>query len=196
MRIAGPEDLTPIVDLLVRAYQDNPTLLRIVGTHKGSTRRMRILFRVSVADAMKINSVHITDNGHGIAVIYPIADKPGSLWSQLKLVFSVSGLSRGIKALKREKLIKQIRPKGDYLHFWILAVDPLVKGIETVQEMRDFAFNLSARTKQTIYAETPMKRTKMLYERYGFTTYDQWEDGDYTVWFLKRPPFDDTSDTE
>ena len=188
MKTAQLSDIPSMAALLVRAYKHNPTVVRVVGEHAGFEKRAERLFRYTLRDMVKQQAAYITNNGTGIAVLYPILEKKSSLWTQLQVVLRASGFKRGLAAMQREKIIRSIRPKGNYLHFWMLAVDPEQKGIASVQEMRDFAFELSASEQLPIYAETPLPRTKALYERYGFVTYNKWQDGEYTVWFLKRIP--------
>jgi len=131
MRLAQKQDLAHITDLLARAYQNNPTVLRVVGNQRDSISRMKKLFHVSIADMIDIGGVFLTENNAGVAVIYPIENKPKRLISQLKILTQVTGVKRGLQALKREQLIKQIRPTSGFLHFWMLAVDPDKSGNET-----------------------------------------------------------------
>jgi hypothetical protein len=92
--------------------------------------------------------------------------------------------------LWKESIIQSKRPKKEYLHFWMLAVEDNTYGMRTVIEIRDYCYAMSASLNIPIFAETRIARNKKVYERYGFRCYDTWEpkSEENEVWFLIRKP--------
>ena len=61
-------------------------------------------------------------------------------------------------------------------------------GLNTIIDIRNFVFDYSRKSQLPIYAETTVEKYLVLYQRYGFSIYDEWET-DYNgikVWFIKR----------
>lgn len=190
MKKAKRSDLNRITEILSNAYVGNPSVERVM--RAPSERNRSKLMRLLAVEMLMRDALYITSNANGVGAVYEMPEQSLGLkgfMHDLKIMIQVTGLRRGVWALKRRKTILNHRHKEKCLYFWILAVDPESSGIETIQEIRDFIFEMSSERNLPIYAETPMKRTKVLYERYGFETYNKIQfDDNYTLWLMRRHP--------
>ena len=176
------------VDILSAAYVDNPTV--IASVYRNTDRVRRRLFRLLCKEMVLRKALYITENQQGVAAYYiPSDQKPGIQIALIKLniLFTVTGLKNGISSLMRTKKISKRRKPLPCIYFWLLAVHPDFKGLEAIQDIRDTVFRTSKEKALPILAETPLPRTKLLYERYGFSTYDklQFQDG-LIIWLMER----------
>lgn len=76
----------------------------------------------------------------------------------------------------------------DYLYFWFFGV--LQGGDDAGFELKHEIFNIAERQNLPIYAETTVRKNKIVYERFGFETYHHWHSSfnkiDY--WFMRYIP--------
>lgn len=195
MRKATKADRERAIEILYKAYKDNPTFTWVVkdGTPEQFEERVKYLCGFLFDSISLIGGVYMTSYNDGICMIYNINDKKNSLQSwilQIKLAFKVIGITRALEIMQRENKIEKRRPNGDYLYFWVLAADPDVKGFQDMAEIRDETFAMSKELNLPIYAETTVDRNVIMYKRYGFEEYDTWEvpGKDVTVHFMRRFP--------
>lgn len=192
MRQASIEDLEHISNLLSRAYIDNPTV-DLLFSSTPSEKEKQTLFNHLIEEQILLERVYLTDNGLGVAVYhrsqFAIKKWVKSTLLRLRVVIRVSGVKRGIAAMRRQKKVAARRKQNPHIFFWILAVDPENRGLGTIIEIRDHIFELSRKYQIPVYAETPLERTKNLYVRYGFQVYDEvnFKEG-YTIYMLERNP--------
>lgn len=187
MRAALKNDLENVLNVLVNANHDNPSVLRLFKS-KPNNVELKRLFGLLISPLIIAGHVYITDNNLGVAVIYPNDYRPSltAKLNKLRIALGVSGLKSSLSVLKTQKKIDQRREDCPHLYFWMLAVDPSNKGLNTIIEIRDFSFSISKKTGLPILAETPMKRTKRLYERYGFNHYNSVVDENGLKFYLLK----------
>lgn len=187
MRRARINDLEIVLKVLVNANQDNPSVLRLFKS-KPKQDELKKLFGLLIQPLITVGHVYITDNELGVAVLYPDSYRPSfkAKMNKIKIALRVSGIKRSLSVIKTQKKIDRRREACSHLYFWMLAVDPSNKGLDTIIEIRDFSFSMSERTGLPILAETPMKRTKRLYERYGFNHYNSVVDANELKFYLLK----------
>lgn len=179
------------LNVLETAFKNNPGVLWVVKKDNNKKERIRVLCMHCLTVAIGKKGAYITSNKNGVALLIQ-SWKKQSLLNFLKGYFRLGqkciGWSRAIKIIKREYKIQSIRPKTKHLYFWMLAVKDQSYGLETIKEIKNFAFKYSFENKLPIYAETTMKSTLNLYLRYGFEIYNTWETNDngIVVYFIYR----------
>lgn len=176
MKKATKKDLLKVADILSRAYSNNPTVDSLFAKKPNQAKR-NSLFSLLMLEQIALDRVYLTDNELGVAVFHDtrIAKSAPlvSAYVKLKILFGLTGLKNGLATLKRQKKIAGKRLKIPHYFFWMLAVDPENKDMDTVFEMRDYIFDLSRKNNISVLAETPFERTKRIYMRYGFAEYDK-----------------------
>lgn len=193
MRLATSRDKRFSIDILQRAFRNIPGILWIVKKDKKIEKRIKHLCSFCFDTALAANGVHITSDNKGVGLMYRMKDKKFRLYDfvlYLKLVFQVIGVSRLDEIIIRERYIKTHRLKGDYLYFWMVAVDPNSKGIEPMKEMTYWSIDKSKELNIPILAETSVEQNRRVYERYGYKVYHTWNvpDKDFNFYFMVRYP--------
>jgi len=177
--------------------QEIPTSLDIVKDDHKREKRFHYLAKHMVEKAIEKDALIISENGRGIAILFRTNSKEGNFWkdtiTDLKLAIRVTGITKGLKAMKNQKYVKDQRPKeGDYLYCWFWGILPDSRGSDdskTPYEMKNRFYAISEELKLPIFAESRTRRISLAYQRYGFKLFHEWKhpSGD-TMYFLKYTP--------
>jgi hypothetical protein len=177
--------------------QEIPTSLEIVKDDHKKEQRFRYLAKYMVEKAIEKDALIISENGRGIAILFRTNSKDGNFFKDLiqdlKLAINVTGIRKGLKAMKNQKYVKEQRPKeGDYLYCWFWGILSDSRGSDdskTAYEMKNRFYALSQELQLPIYAETRLRRISIAYQRYGFELFHEWKhpSGD-TMYFLRYFP--------
>ncbi|MDH5365830.1 MAG: hypothetical protein OEW67_02530 [Cyclobacteriaceae bacterium] len=179
------------LQILVTAFKDNPGALWVIKKDKKILNRLQVLCKYCLSTSMQKKGAFITLDEKGIALIYKNWLKQNSikkLLGYIDLGNYCIGWDRAWSIIKREKEIVSRRPKFPHLYFWMIGVENNSNGVNTIIEIRNFVFEYSKKLQLPIYAETTVEKYLTLYQRYGFSIYDEWETGynGIKVWFIKR----------
>lgn len=193
MRIATLEDREKAINILYRAFKKTPGVVWIVKQDKCINDRIKAVCAYCFDTVLPIKGAFITSDGKGVSLLYRLKDKKltvRDLINQAILAYKAIGVRRAKEIIRREKYIKQHRPEGDYLYFWMVAVDTDVKGIDTMKEITYWAQELSNKMNIPLLAETTMEKNKVVYERYGYQVYHTWDvpKKDFKVYFMIKYP--------
>lgn len=178
------------LQVLIASFRNNPGVLWVVKKDKHLEKRIAVLCNYCLTVAMEKDGAFITSDGKGVALIFKSWKKQhfmNWLLGYATLWRKCIGWNRPLAIIKREAEITKRRPKEEHLYFWMLGVEDRSKGLNPIKEIRDFVYEYSKKEKLPIFAETAAKNMLTLYNRYGFTVYDQWENDGLNVWFIKRP---------
>ena len=102
MRKATKADRTRAIEILYKAYKDNPTFTWVVkkSTPQQFEKRVKYLCGFLFDIISPIGGVYITSYNDGICMLYNINDKKDTLYSwilNIKLAFKVVGVSRSLE---------------------------------------------------------------------------------------------------
>lgn len=187
-------------DLIIRRVADilkeTPSAQDIV--KKGANRDKRFVYLAThmVKKALEKDALITANDNLGIAILFEEnrSRKPTfkEIREQIGLVFHVTGLKNALKILKKQKYIKNQRPKtGTYLYawFWGVAKDDRGLGKQTSVAMKDEFLKISEEKKLPLYAETRIRKNAVVYQRYHFENFHTWKQpGGSTMWFLRYIP--------
>lgn len=179
------------VDILVRSFSAVPGALWVVKKDHKISSRIRALCTFCLETSLQKEGAFITSDDKGVALIFDSRKKQDMLpWliGYIRLGNRCIGWERAWSIIVRERTIQQKRPISPHLYFWMLAVEDNVNGIDTIIELRDFAYALSRVKGMPICIETTSERNRVMYQRYGFVVYDTWQipEQNITMWFMKR----------
>jgi len=190
-------DKDEIIGHVAILLEEIPTSLEIVKDDSKKKERFRYLAKHMVEKAINKDALLVSDNGRGIAIFFKMNGKSDGFWaelvSDLKLAINVTGLTKGLKALKSQKFVRQQRPtEGEFLYCWFWGILPDARGNssdKTPYKMKDEMYRISKSLQLPIYAETRVRKVSIAYRRYGFEMVKEWEhpSGD-TMYFLKYVP--------
>ncbi len=192
--LAKKSDCNKVVNIITESFDSNPSVNWVVKNDKKRKLRIRELAKYSFKTALIRKGVFLSADGNGLALCYKYNHKGNFIkdyWNQLVLVISAIGLSRVKTVLKRETYIKKQRPKnGEFLYFWFLGANNKAKGNGAAADLKNYIFDISKSENLAIYLETSVLKNTRVYKRYGFETYNTWEDKKTgsKIWFMKREP--------
>jgi hypothetical protein len=190
VRLAQPNDRELVIRLMTTMFVDNPAVLSLISPGKNKQAGIQSLAEFAFQKCLHRNGVWISSNEKAVALCYRFNSGGFSFKEfiyELRFALSFIGLNRLRKILAREAYRKKQRPAdGNYFYFWFFAALP--DAGEAAFELKNGIFELAKQEQLSIYTETSVERNRKIYERYGFQTYQRWEDAEenITFWFLKR----------
>lgn len=186
-----------IISHVSSLLQEIPTSLEIVKDDHKREQRFRYLAEHMVEKAIEKDGLIISENGRGIAILFRTNSKDGNFFKDLiqdlKLALKVTGIRKGLKAMKNQKYVRDQRPKeGDYLYCWFWGILKDARGSDdskTAYEMKNRFYAIAQELQLPIYAESRTRRIALAYRRYGFELFHEWQhpSGD-TMYFLRYFP--------
>lgn len=190
-------DKQTIIKHIASLLQEITTSSEIVKDDHKRQQRFEYLAKHMAEKGLEKDAVIISKDQRGIAILFRTSSQDKNFWKDLitdiKLALNVTGIRKGLKALKEQKYVKDQRPKkGEYLYCWFWGILPDARGtgeIQTAYEMKDKFFAISKDLQLPIYAETRIRRINLAYQRYGFKLFNEWDhpSGD-KMYFLKYTP--------
>ena len=178
--------------------QEVPSSLEIIKDDKHKEKRFRYLAKHMIDKAIDRDALIVSEDYNGIAILFEEgSSRKESLWKELltdlKLAFHVTGIKKGLKALKIQSYVKKQRPQHQkHLYCWFWGIMPEARNVDTTKtayNMKNQFLALSEEKNLPIYAETRIKRVYIAYRRYKFECFHQWQhpSGD-TMYFMKYDP--------
>lgn len=187
MKILQAEQDQLAISILKNCIAEHANFRFMFGPHPAKWRT-RLFFRTSVKHARHQNGAYISNNEQGVAFIWcnknPEKRSPISFLQSL-FIFPLRKL---FKITRFQKQVKRLLPKEPHLYFQFLALGESSNSIATLLDLRDNTFSLADSMHMPIYAQTANEKTKKIYERYGFNTYEElkFPKMDSKLYFLKR----------
>jgi hypothetical protein len=192
------EDKEQIIQNVAQLLQEVPSSLEIVKNDSKREERFHYLAKHMVEKAIREDALIVSEDLKGIAILFKIDGSKKNFWQDmlgdLKLAYHVTGIRKGLKALKAQKVIQQQRPnKGIYLYCWFWGIIADARGVTdkmTAFRMKDEFYERSYQLQIPIYAETRIRRVALAYQRYGFEKLKDWKhpSGDTMVFMKYTPP--------
>lgn len=186
-----------VIKNVATLLKEIPTSMEIVKDDHKKEERFDFLARHMVEKAIKRDALITNEDDSGIAIFFEENGETEGFWSELlsdlKLALNVTGIKKGLKALKTQKYVRQQRPNsGAYLYCWFWGILENQRGVtdkKTAYKMKDIMFDIAQKKQLPIYAETRIRRVSIAYRRYGFEMLKEWQhpSGD-TMYFMKYTP--------
>lgn len=192
MRKAEKSDKDRVVKIICESFDSNPHVNLIIKNDKKRPQRMAAMAEYAFKIGMRRNGVHLTDDGHGLAIIFNYNKVKTNLYEyylQLLLIFKSFTVSRALLVNSVENLIKKNRASDvEFLYLWFFGVANEALGTSDGRDLMKFIFKMSSEQKLPIYLETSQKRNNLIYKRFGFEDYNILKTGysDLTMWYMKR----------
>jgi GNAT superfamily N-acetyltransferase len=181
-------DKERVVAILADSFADNPSVNLVVKQNGDRLSRIRQLMEYCFEHCFYSGAVYLSDDRNGCAlIVYPDKNKFSlkSVSMDIKLVFSVIGLSNLKMVLHREKLIKQNHPSTAFMHLWYIGVDPQHQHKGIGSELLLTILDESRKLNRDIYLETSVTGNINWYKKHGFNVYKELPFAS-TLYLLKR----------
>lgn len=189
MRAASFEDKSLVIDILTESFKENKSVLSVVGNDKS---KIPELMGYSFEKGMIDGEIWINDR-RTVTLIALYPRRAGfsfrGIKLDIKLLFSVIGLSRLFKILKRERTIKAKQPKSDFIHLWYIGVlNTHQNRGEGSKMLREF-LEMKKKENIPIYLETSTERNLSFYKKMGFELVEKIrEELPYTLYLFAKNP--------
>lgn len=191
-------DKQQIIDNVSTLLQEIPTSMEIVKDDHKREQRFHYLAKHMVEKAIEKDALITSEDGKGIAILFRTSSKDKNFWKDLiqdlKLALNVTGIKKGLKAMKVQKYVKSQRPQNgeEYLYCWFWGILSDARGSDdskTAYNMKNQFYEIAQELQLPIYAETRIRRISLAYRRYGFELFNEWDhpSGD-KMYFLKYYP--------
>lgn len=177
--------------------QEIPTSMELVKDDQKREQRFNYLAKYMVEKAIEKDALILSEDGKGIAILFRTNSKDKSFWKDLimdiKLAINVTGIQKGLKAMKIQNYVKNQRPKkGDYLYCWFWGILSDARGSDdskTAYHMKNRFYEIARDLQLPIFAETRIRRISLAYRRYGFELFNEWDHPrGGKMYFLKYTP--------
>lgn len=178
------------IHIITKTFNSNPSVLASIGSQGNLDKKLKRLADYAFVKSKNRSGVYLSENKKGVAFCYQSncgKTNLNELWKECRLAATLP-VSIIRKTLKREAYIKKFRYSKPHLYFWFLGVEK--GGGKATFEIKDLLFSRSQNEQLPIVLETSVMRNKIVYERYGFEVYHQWNDGTdgEILWFMIRKP--------
>lgn len=185
---ANYADKDTTANILTLSFNDNKSVNYIIMQDEKRERRLQNLMQYAFDVCFMFGNVFITEDRKGCAlVIFPDKKKTNlkSVWLDLKLILSSTGLRNIKKALKRESEIKKLQPKEPVYYLWFIGVlpDEQNKGIGST--LLSGLIEDAHSQNRTVCLETSTPKNIPWYKKFGFEIYNELDIG-YRLLFLKN----------
>jgi len=187
-----------IISNLASLLKETPSSLEVIKDDKRKDKRFRSLAEHMINKAIKRDALLVSDDLTGIAILFEEnTGQKESFWSEIKadlnLALHVTGLTKGLKALKTQDYVKNQRPKEEpHLYCWFWGIMPESRGTggkRIPYTMKDEIFRMSKEKNLPVYAETRLRKVMIAYVRYGFKIFNEWQHPNGgTMWFMRYDP--------
>lgn len=178
-----------VTDILIRSFVDNKSVNYIIKQDKKREQRLKYLMEYSFDICNLFGDVFVSDDRKGCAlVVVPDRKKVTvkSILLDIKIVFSVTGLSNITKAIRRESAIKKIHPDTLLYYLWFIGVEPSQQGNGIGSKLLNEIIQKGLSENRTICLETSTLENIPWYEKHGFKTYQELDFG-YKLYCMKMP---------
>lgn len=157
--------------LLSDAIRQNPAIHCFFGKKISGLRFHMLVNRYSRYLQQK-KSALISEDNRNIAVVVPVASEKDQQFPRIRnrgahpLSFQ---LKRPYKRFIRR--VRELLPAEPHLCFLLLISDTHRNGISSIIALREELLKLSELMQLSVYMQTTSKKTKELFERFGFVAY-------------------------
>lgn len=188
MQRANINDRAVVVDILVKAFDQNKSVNYVIKQDDNRNDRIRGLMEYSFDTCNAFGEVWVSENRNGCALVLFRDKQPttfSSILLDLKLAFKVIGLSRLKKVLEREGRIKAFHPHTPFAYLWFVGVKPEAQNKGVGSKLLIELIERYDSQSRPIYLETSVDRNRPWYKKFGFEIYKT-IDQTYTLYLLKR----------
>ncbi len=183
-------DMDRATDILCNAFVSNKGINWLIKEGRDRKKSLKRLMEYQYIQCVRSNCAYMSDDRNGV-ILAEIPSKKktavGDTFRLIRVLFTVIGISRVREVKTKEEYINIRLPKEDFLHLIFIAVDQVQqnRGVGK-QLLGDFLSNNNDRL--PVYLETSTESNLQFYQKYGFTTYDTWQNpyGGFPVWLLSN----------
>ena len=191
MRIASITDKNLVADILVSAFlplKEENSINLVVKQDKKRVERMRFLMEYLFEKAFNFGEIYISNNNKAcILLAFPDKEKTTlkTLLLNIQLAYKCIGFERVLTVLKRQKIVQQKYPKGEYILPLIMGVTNNCKGNGTAARLMIEVNNHYKNNKLPVIVDAASKKNVRLYQKFGFKVFKEENTLGFPIYFLR-----------
>jgi len=168
MITAREKDIPALIRILTPPFETNRSVNRCVKQDDKRLQRIAKQIRYVCKISIRNNLAFMNSSQTG-ALLCNLSDgKKSTILDDFLFILQVSGLKLGLQILKREKQLKQLRPKTNYCHLWFIGVLNDWQGNGVGSQLLTCLKQRCKEKNLPIYLETSNAFNIPFYERNGF----------------------------
>ena len=190
MRQATESDRQHVISIISQAFTDNKSVNYVISQNNDIDKNKRIKKLVDYAFnvCQQNGEVWLDDNDRACVMYQKPHEKRFSVetlaWD-VQMALNCIGLSRVLRVLKRESLIKQNHPKEPFFHLWFIGVLPEFQGEGTGTSLLRLVQDKAKLAKAPIYLETSVEKNLKWYKDHQFDIYNTIDFEDHRLYLLR-----------
>lgn len=185
---ASATDKNVVITILARAFDKNKSVNYVIPQDGKRLQRIRHLMAYSFDVCNRFGQVFLSDDRTACAlVLFPDKKKTTvqSVWWDVRLLASCTGIFNAGKVLSREAKIKKRQPAGALYYLWFIGTDPLQQNKGTGSKLLQEVIRESERANRVLCLETSTVENIPWYRKFGFEIYNELH-LPYRLFFLKK----------
>jgi ribosomal protein S18 acetylase RimI-like enzyme len=189
MRLATANDKNTVVDILVRSFEDNRSVNYIIDPSRSRPKSLQRLMQYSFNYCQLFGNVLLSDDEKACAlIVYPDKKRTSfrSIVLDIKLAFGVIGVTKIMRALRRESTIKALHPDPKISYLWFIGVMPTNQNQGKGTKLLEQIVEQNKTLNRELFLETSSVRNLPFYRKFGFEIYKELIDFGYTLYCLKQ----------
>jgi len=194
VRKITPTDRVRVVDMLGRAFDDDPALNHIARKDARRSEAIRALMDMALNRmTFPYGETYMTEDGSGAMLWNPPGQRPHGVLFEMSLVpaflriTGLGGFSRGMNAMN---LMEKNHPKERHYYLLAIGVDPPRQGQGVGSTLLQPMVERLDAEGVPAYLESSKERNIPLYERFGFKIAQEYPlpDNGPPLWAMWREP--------
>jgi ribosomal protein S18 acetylase RimI-like enzyme len=191
IRRADARDVPGIVDVLGRAFLDDPVFAWVIPDDEHRRRTINGFFELFVAAVQGHDEIYTAEDGSGAALWVPPGHPPVAEDFEAELGARAAALA-GDYAPRFGELVsvmEAVHPTEPHQYLWFVGVDPSLQGLGVGSALLTRVLERCDRKSAPAYLEATSPDNARLYERHGFdVTRKIDEHGGAPLWAMWREP--------
>ncbi len=193
MRIASADELDRAARILEKAFAQVPAVAGLIPRRLRAKGGLLELCRYCVEFVFQGGgTVYFSDDENGVCLVQDTRtfrlDGRASVRIHLRIAHRGLGWGGAMKALARKIALARLRTREPQLYVWMIGLEDLTLGRQTIFEFRKSLFGLSDRLGLPIVAENAEAGNRLVFTRFGFECYRETKWLGQPVWFIRRDP--------
>ncbi len=187
-------DFTRVLDLMGRAFDDDPVMNFLVKQDARRSARIRTIMDMGLRKlTFPFGETYVTEGYEGAALWNPPNGLPHGVLNDLKLLPSLvrmAGIARLPLVMSTFQLQEKKHPKEPHYYLLGIGVEPDMQGRGIGSQLMAPVLERADREGMPAYLESSKEKNLPLYERHGFRVTERIElpRGGPPVWLMWREP--------
>jgi ribosomal protein S18 acetylase RimI-like enzyme len=166
------DDLDRVVELLTRAFDDDPVANFFAKQDARRVERIGRSMRMNLEQlTFPFGETYVSEGFEGAALWNAPNQRPHGLWNDLRLIpglFAMTGAARFPAVMSAVSRVEKLHPKEPHYYLFVIGVDPAYQGQGISRQLVAPVLERCDREGMPAYLESSKESNIPIYERFGF----------------------------